>query len=46
MDLANWPRFFIGAVMGLGISGTVDLAIGGAVLTGMDVTIGFFGLSL
>ena len=46
MDLASRLRFFIGAAMGLGIGRIVGLAIGGAILTGIDVAIGFFKLSL
>ena len=38
MSLANWPRFFIRAVVGL--------TIGEAVLTGVDVAVGFSGLFL
>ena len=42
------PRFFIRAVVGLAVSldGADSLPIGGAVLTGADITVGFFGLSL
>ena len=46
MDLADRPRFFVRTVMGLNISRAVGLAIGRAILTGIDITIGFFGLSL
>ena len=46
VDLADQPHFFVGAVMGLGISGAVSLAIGGAVLIGTDIAIGFSRLSL
>ena len=46
MDLASWPRFFVGAIVGLGIGRAVGLAIGEAVLTGIDVAVGFSGLSL
>ena len=46
MDPAGRPRF--GAVVGfaIGLSGADGLAIGGAVSTGADVTVGFSGLSL
>ena len=52
--LTSWPRFFvraavglaIGKAVGLAIGGAVSLAIGEAVLTGIDVTVGFSGLSL
>ena len=44
--LAGQSYFFVRAAVGLAISGVVGLAIGGAVLTGTDVTIGFSGLSL
>ena len=57
VDPIGWPRFFVvdtagrprfGAVVGLavGLGGADGLAIGGAVLTGADVAIGFSGLSL
>ena len=46
VDLAGRPRFFIRAVIGLGISRVVGLAIGGAVLIGTDVAIGFSELFL
>ena len=46
MDLIDRPRFFVGAAMGLAISGIVSLAIDRAILTGADITVGFFGLSL
>ena len=50
MDLAGQPRFyFIGmSVVGLivGLKRAKGLAIGGAVLTGANVAIGFSGLSL
>ena len=46
VDLAGQPHFFVGAAVGLGISGAVGLAIDGAVLTGTDVAVGFSGLSL
>ena len=38
IDLVGQPRFFVGAAIGLAISG--------AILTGMDIAIGFSGLSL
>ena len=46
MGSAGWPCF--GAVVGLvaGLGGADGLAIGVAVLTGSDVAVGFFGLSL
>ena len=46
VDPAGRPRF--GAVVGLavGLGGADGLAIGGAVLTGANVAIGFSGLSL
>ena len=43
---AGWPRFFDGAVICLAINKAVGLAIGGAILTGADVAVGFSGLSL
>ena len=46
INLANRPHFFIRAAMGLGIGRAVGLAIGGAVLTGTDVAVGFSGLVL
>ena len=46
MDLANWPRFFVRAAVGLAIDRAVGLAIGEAVLTKIDVAVGFSGLSL
>ena len=46
VSLAGWPRFFDGVVVSLVIDGVVGLAIGGAVLTGIDVTVSFSGLSL
>ena len=42
VDLAGWPRFFVGAAMGLAIG----LAINGAILTGADVAVGFSELFL
>ena len=42
VNLADWPRFFDGTVVGL----VVSLAIDRAILTGADVAIGFFRLSL
>ena len=44
--LADQPRFFVGAAVGLAISRTVGLAIGGTVLTGTDIAVGFSGLFL
>ena len=44
--LAGWPRFFVGAAIGLAIGGAVGLAISGAILTGTDVDIGFSELFL
>ena len=46
VDSAGRPRY--GAVIGLavGLGGVDGLAIGGAVSTGSDVTVGFSGLSL
>ena len=44
--LADQPRFFVGAVVGLAIGGVVGLAIGEVVLTGTDIAVGFSGLSL
>ena len=41
VDLASRPRF-----LAVGLGGADGLAIGGAVLTGSDVAIGFSGLSL
>ena len=38
VGLISWPRFFVGAAIGL--------AIGGAILTGREVVVGFSGLSL
>ena len=48
VGLAGRPCFFVGTVMGLavGLSKADSLAIGKAVLTGADVTVGFFGLFL
>ena len=55
MDPIGWPRFFVWAVMDLasrpcflavGLGGADGLAIGGAVLTGSDIAVGFSGLSL
>ena len=46
VDLVGQPRFFIGAAMGLGICGVVGLAVNETVLTGTDVAVGFFELSL
>ena len=46
MDPAGWPRFraIVGLAVGLGEAD--GLAIGGAVLTGREVAVGFSGLSL
>ena len=46
VDPADWPCFR--AVVGLAVDlGKANgLAIGGAILTGLDVAIGFFGLFL
>ena len=38
VDFVSQPRFFVGAIIGL--------AIGGIILTGKKITIGFFGLFL
>ena len=46
MDLAGWPRFFVKVPVGLALGGAVNLAIGRAVSTKADVTVGFSGLSL
>ena len=48
MSPADRPCFFVGAVVGLAISlGRADgLVIGKAVLTGADVAVSFYGLSL
>ena len=57
VDPIGWPRFFavdpasrpcFGAVVGFAISlgGADGLAMGGAVLPGSDVVVGFSGLSL
>ena len=46
VDLAGWLYFFVRAAVGLDIGGMVGLAIGGAVLTEIDITINFSGLSL
>ena len=48
MGLAGWPSFrFIGmSVMSVGLGGADGLVIDEAVLTGADVAVGFFGLSL
>ena len=46
VDLADRPRFFVEAAVGLAISEVVGLAIDKAILIGTDVAIGFFGLSL
>ena len=39
-------RFIRMSMGGIGIGGPVGLAIGGAVLTGVDIAIGFFRLFL
>ena len=46
VDPAGWPC--LGAVVGLavGLDEADGLAIGGAILTGVDITIGFSELSL
>ena len=46
VDLAGRSRFFVGAVIGLCIGGAMGLAVGRAISTGMDVAVGFSGLSL
>ena len=48
MGSAGWPCFrFIGiSIMGVDLGGVDSLAIGEAVSTGVDVAIGFSGLSL
>ena len=46
MDLASQPQLFVRAIMGLGIDEMVGLAIGGAILTGTNIAIGFSELSL
>ena len=46
VDLADWLRFFIGAVVSLGIDKAVNLAIGRAISMKTNIAVGFFGLSL
>ena len=46
IDLISQSHFFVKAIMGLNISGVVSLAISRAVLTGMNIAIGFSELSL
>ena len=46
VDLASQPHFFIRAVVNLDISRIIGLAIGRAISTGSDITIGFSKLSL
>ena len=46
VDLAGQACFFVGAAMGLAISGAVDLAINRAILTETNITVSFFGLFL
>ena len=46
MGPVSQPRFFVEAAVRLVIGEAVGLAIGEAVLTEADITIGFFGLSL
>ena len=46
VDPAGRPLFFVRAAVGLALGEVVGLAIGGAVLTGADVTVGFSGLFL
>ena len=46
VDLAGRPYFFVSAAVGLSISEVMDLAIGGDILIGTNVTISFSGLSL
>ena len=46
VDLADRPRFFVGATMGLAINEAVGLAIGKAILTGRNIAVGFSRLSL
>ena len=45
VDLASQPCFFIGAAVGLAISGAVGLAIDRAILMGTDVAVSFSRLS-
>ena len=46
IDLADWPHFFIGGVVGFAIGGAVGLAIDGAISMEIDIAVGFFELSL
>ena len=46
VDEAGRPRFFVKAAIGLGIDGVIDIAIGGAVSTGIDIAVGFSRLSM
>ena len=48
MGPAGWSYFrLIGiSVVDIGLDGADSLAIGGAILIGADVAVGFFGLSL
>ena len=46
MGPASWPYFSVGAIVGVAISEAMDLAIDGAILMGIDVTIGFCRLFL
>ena len=44
--LSKLTTFFVRTIMGLGIGGVVGLVIGGTVLTGTNVAVSFFELSL
>ena len=46
VDLVDQPRFFVGAVMDLGIGRVMGLTIGGAASMETDITVSFSGLSL
>ena len=46
MNLTSWPRFFIGAIIGLDIDGAVGLAIDKAISIRIDVAVNFFKLFL
>ena len=46
MDLADWPHFFVKAIVGLGIDKVVGLAISEAILIGINIVIDFSRLSL
>ena len=46
INLIGRPRFFVRAAVGQGIGKAIGLAIDGAVLTEMEVVVGFFELSL